>query len=38
MKETGHNTFRTSIQWSHLIPEGTGEINQKAVSFYRDFY
>ena len=33
MKETGHNTFRTSIQWSHLIPEGTGEINQKAVSF-----
>ena len=35
MKETGHNTFRTSIQWSRLIPEGTGEINQKAVSFYR---
>ncbi len=38
MKETGHNTFRTSIQWSHLIPEGTGEINQKAVSFYRDYF
>ncbi|PQG48713.1 family 1 glycosylhydrolase, partial [Enterococcus faecium] len=38
MKETGHNTFRTSIQWSRLIPEGTGEINQKAVSFYRDYF
>ena len=32
MKETGHNTFRTSIQWSRLIPAGTGEVNQ-AVAF-----
>lgn len=36
MKETGHTTFRTSIQWSRLIPEGTGEVNQKAVDFYND--
>ena len=34
MKETGHNSFRTSIQWSRLIPDGTGEINVKAVAFY----
>lgn len=37
MKETGHNSFRTSIQWSRLIPEGTGKINQKAVDFYNDY-
>lgn len=36
LKETGHNTFRTSIQWSRLIPEGIGEVNQKAVNFYHD--
>lgn len=34
MKETGHNSFRTSIQWSRLIPDGTGEVNEKAVKFY----
>lgn len=34
MKEIGHNSFRTSIQWSRLIPEGVGEVNQKAVDFY----
>lgn len=34
LKETGHNSFRTSIQWSRLIPDGTGEINFKAVEFY----
>lgn len=34
MKKTGHNTFRTSIQWSRLIPNGVGEVNQKAVAFY----
>lgn len=37
MKQTGHTTFRTSIQWSRLIPEGTGEVNQKAVAFYNDY-
>ncbi len=34
LKETGHNSFRTSIQWSRLIPNGIGEINLKAVEFY----
>ena len=34
MKETGHNSFRTSIQWSRLIPNGTGEVSADAVKFY----
>ncbi|MBC1424121.1 glycoside hydrolase family 1 protein [Listeria seeligeri] len=34
MKQTGHNSFRTSIQWSRLIPDGIGEVNPKAVDFY----
>ena len=38
VKETGHNTFRTSIQWSRLIPAGTGEVNQEAVAFYHDYF
>ncbi|TZE80968.1 glycoside hydrolase family 1 protein [Calorimonas adulescens] len=36
MKEFGHNSFRTSISWSRLIPEGKGEINQEAVKFYNN--
>lgn len=37
MKETGHNSYRTSIQWSRLIPEGTGEVNPEAVKFYNSY-
>lgn len=33
--ETGHTIFRTSIQWSRLIPQGIGEVNSVAVDFYR---
>ncbi len=33
--ETGHSIFRTSIQWSRLIPKGIGEVNPQAVEFYR---
>lgn len=36
--ETGHTVFRTSIQWSRLIPQGRGEINQPAVNFYRQVF
>lgn len=38
LKETGHNSFRTSISWSRLFPNGYGKINEKAVSFYRDVF
>ncbi|CAI1017587.1 glycoside hydrolase family 1 protein [Serratia quinivorans] len=34
LKNLGHNTFRTSISWSRLIPDGDGEVNPKAVAFY----
>lgn len=37
MKQIGHNSFRSSIQWSRLIPDGTGEVNPKAVAFYNDY-
>lgn len=36
LKETGHNSFRTSIQWARLIPNGVGEVNSKAVEFYNN--
>ncbi len=34
MKELNFNSFRTSISWSRLIPNGIGEVNEKAVEFY----
>ncbi|SFP49691.1 glycoside hydrolase family 1 protein [Salibacterium halotolerans] len=34
MKETGHNTFRFSISWSRLIPDGDGAVNEEAATFY----
>lgn len=37
MKATGHNSMRTSIQWSRLFPEGRGEINPQAVDFYNSY-
>ncbi|ROP58258.1 aryl-phospho-beta-glucosidase [Enterobacter sp. BIGb0383] len=34
LTELNHNSFRTSISWSRLIPDGTGEVNHEAVAFY----
>ncbi|WP_078393544.1 glycoside hydrolase family 1 protein [Alkalihalobacillus patagoniensis] len=34
MKELGHNTFRFSISWSRLIPNGVGPVNKTAIDFY----
>ncbi|MFM5509603.1 glycoside hydrolase family 1 protein [Aeromonas rivipollensis] len=34
LKQLGHNSFRTSIAWSRLIPAGRGEPNPEAVAFY----
>ncbi|MBJ8056570.1 glycoside hydrolase family 1 protein, partial [Bacillus cereus] len=36
MKEIGHNSFRLSISWSRLLPEGKGAVNEEAVAFYND--
>ena len=38
MKKTGHNSFRTSISWSRLFPKGYGQVNKKAVNFYKDVF
>ncbi|SDZ57008.1 6-phospho-beta-glucosidase [Evansella caseinilytica] len=37
MKDIGFNSFRTSISWARLLPDGT-TINQEAVTFYRDVF
>jgi 6-phospho-beta-glucosidase len=36
MKEIGHNSFRFSISWSRLIPDGIGAVNPTAVQFYNN--
>ncbi|CQR25057.1 Beta-glucosidase [Streptococcus varani] len=38
LNDTGHTVFRTSIQWSRLIPSGKGNINQEAIQFYREAF
>jgi beta-glucosidase len=34
MKEIGIDAYRFSISWPRVIPEGTGEINEKGLDFY----
>jgi 6-phospho-beta-glucosidase len=34
LKTLNHNSFRTSISWARLIPDGIGEVNPQAVTFY----
>lgn len=36
-KDIGHNSFRTSIMWARLIPDGKN-VNEKAVEFYRNMF
>lgn len=38
LKETGHNSYRTSISWARLIPGGRGQVNKEAVDFYTDYF
>lgn len=37
MKQTNLNSFRTSIAWTRLLPDGIS-INEKAVAYYRDYF
>lgn len=37
MKKTNLNSFRTSIAWTRLLPDGK-TVNDKAVAFYRDYF
>lgn len=35
LKYIGVNTYRMSISWSRVLPEGTGKLNPKGVDYYR---
>lgn len=34
MKELGLKGYRFSIDWSRVLPEGTGKVNEKEIDFY----
>ena len=34
MKELGMKTYRFSIAWTRIIPDGDGEVNKKGIDFY----
>lgn len=36
MKELGLKTYRFSISWARIIPDGDGVVNQKGIDFYND--
>ena len=34
MKEMGIQSYRFSIAWSRVLPQGTGEVNQAGIDYY----
>ena len=34
MKEMGIQSYRFSIAWSRILPQGTGEVNQAGIDYY----
>lgn len=34
MAEMGFKAYRFSIAWTRILPEGTGNVNQKGIDFY----
>ena len=34
MKELGMKTYRFSLSWARIIPDGEGEVNRKGIEFY----
>lgn len=34
--EMGFKTYRFSIAWTRIFPNGTGEVNQKGIEFYNN--
>lgn len=37
MKQLGINSYRFSISWPRIIPDGVGAVNMKAIEHYRTF-
>lgn len=35
MRELGLSTYRFSVSWSRVLPEGRGRVNEKGLDFYR---
>ena len=36
LKELGVKSYRFSIAWTRIFPDGTGEVNRKGLDFYKD--
>ena len=36
MAELGVKSYRFSVAWTRILPEGIGKINEKGVAFYDD--
>ena len=36
MAECGFSSYRFSISWSRILPNGTGEVNPKGIEFYHN--
>lgn len=36
MAEMGFKTYRFSIAWTRILPQGTGEVNQKGIDYYNN--
>lgn len=35
LKKLGVDSYRMSISWSRVLPEGTGPLNQKGIDYYK---
>lgn len=36
LKEYGVNTYRFSVSWPRVIPDGSGKVNEKGIQYYSD--
>lgn len=34
IRDLGANTYRFSLSWPRILPDGTGKVNQKGIDFY----
>lgn len=38
MKKLGMTSYRMSISWARIIPDGDGKVNKKGIEFYNDLF